>query len=65
MLCQMTESIQKISKILSTFWGAFRIFVWTSNKQFLAFQGNDLAKFVAHIPNIISFMTAEFVETEY
>ena len=64
-LCQMTHSIQKFSKLLSNFWGEFHIFVWMNNKPFNSFQGNELAQFVTNIPTIILFMRTEFVETEH
>ena len=64
-LSQNSESIKTNSQVLLKFWGDFHNFVWSSNKTFTSFQGNELTKFTTNIPSIIDFISDEFAETEH
>ena len=64
-LCQNSESINSFSTLLLTFWSEFHEFVWSSNKSFASFQGNELSKFNKNIPQIIVFLTEEFGDTQH
>ena len=65
MLSQSDESVDKFSKLLLRFWGEYHEWVWSNNKPFSSFQGNELAAFRKNIPIIVNFLSGEFVDSDH
>ena len=49
--------------VLKKFWNDYHLYIWTNNKYFSTFQGNELALFVANVDKIIDFLKSKFVFT--
>ena len=64
-LSQTTEFIEQFSVHMQKFWGKFNIFVFNNNKPFSSFHGNELSKWVSHIPDTIAILRDHFENTEH
>ena len=51
------------SSVLLKFWNDLHLYVWKNNKPFSSFQGNELALFVANIPQTNNFLQYKLVRT--
>ena len=62
-LNQSESIIKDFSKqVLRTIWNDYHLYVWTNEKKFSSFLGNELALFVATIDGILDFLKSNFIE---
>ena len=51
------------SDLLLTFWSEYNVLIWNINKPFASMTGSELLSFIEHTPQIINFLTSNFVAT--
>ena len=54
----------KFYNVLTLFWDEFHLIVWKLNKDFSAFNGAELKKFVANIPSVTQVMRDNLIMTD-
>ena len=64
-LSQSTEFIDIFKTHLRRFWGEYHLFVWSCNKPFQSFHGNELAMWVKHIPATIALIRSHFDDNDH
>ena len=64
MMKQTTDIMSTFSDLLLTFWSEYNVLIWNINKPFASMTGSKLLSFIEHTPQIIDFLTSNFVATD-
>ena len=61
--CDIMNSFE--SQVLKKMWTHYHISVWTMNKEFNSFTGQEVKSFIQNIAEVLSFFSKTFEMTEY